>query len=349
MAANLFKSLPARTQPRIPHPPPQPNPKTQFSSHAIAHRRRPLFPSRDPSRRSRVHLSLSQARQQELPSSSDGFSPPITREEAVLQAKICLSTTLQKPLNNAILLPSKKLKRQKQPRFRVEIPVVDDSPSSLVQLAFDIFSDMPIRRKGAKPCVLILWPDATLAESGQQSLAGAAGSLELVVVSSELGAVTRGVLGSADLGVFIAPEARLLDQMRVVSDGLYPKPVVLFNPRWGFEEERGFDVGLGAFAGSFEVVYSFLGLEVKGLLSRRKGVVFRWVRDGVFSGEGWVVLVDDETKKGEMKVVTRFKKRPSIGEVENVLYNLMAANSPVTKSVKFVKDLVSNVTGRNGK
>ena len=66
--------------------------------------------------------------------------------------------------------------------------------------------------------------------------------------------------------------------------------------------------------------------------------------DGVVSGERWSVLVEEED--GKLKVISTFKARPSIGEVENVLYNLMAMNSPVTKSVKFLKGLVSNVTGK---
>ena len=86
-----------------------------------------------------------------------------------------------------------------------------------------------------------------------------------------------------------------------------------------------------------------MGLEVRGVLSKRKGVVFKCVRDGVMSGEKWTILVEEE---GELKVIMRFKTRPSIGEVENVLYNLMAINSPITKSAKFFRGLVSNVTGK---
>lgn len=55
------------------------------------------------------------------------------------------------------------------------------------------------------------------------------------------------------------------------------------------------------------------------------------------SGERWSVC---------LKVVLRFKARPSIAEVENVLYNLIAINSHVTKSGIFLEDLVLNVTGK---
>lgn len=130
-----------------------------------------------------------------------------------------------------------------------------------------------------------------------------------------------------------------MEEVRVLTNCLTPKPVVLFNPKWAFEEEKGFDSHLGSFVGSFNVIYSFMGLEVRGLLSRRNGVLFR-----VVGGEGWLVMVEDEgkmKKKGELQVVSRFMRRPAIGEVENVLYNLMAANSPVTNAIKFFRDLVA--------
>lgn len=145
------------------------------------------------------------------------------------------------------------------------------------------------------------------------------------------------------MAVFFAPEASQLAVMKRVTDSLYPKPVVIFNPGWGFEDESSFG-GLSGFVGSFEVVYSFVGLGVTGVLSNRKGVVFKCDTDGVSRGEKWFIFVEEGG--GEMKAVSKFKARPSIGEVENVLYNVMAINSPITKSVKFFKDLVSNVTGK---
>ncbi|OMP04522.1 hypothetical protein COLO4_09559 [Corchorus olitorius] len=223
-----------------------------------------------------------------IQSSLSPSKPPSSKEDAILQARTCLSTCLEKPLNNPKL--AGKLKKMKQPRFQVEIPVIDDSPSSLTQLALDVFKDMSIKRK-----------------------------------------------------VFLAPEPSQLSVIKAIADSFYPKPVVIFNPKWGFEEEKGFG-DLKGFAASFEVIYSFMGLEVQGVLSKRKGMVFRCVRDGVLSGEQWAVLVEEED--GQMKVISKFKSRPGIEEVENVLYNLMAINSPITKSAKFLRDLVSNVTGK---
>ncbi|KAJ0966223.1 hypothetical protein J5N97_027361 [Dioscorea zingiberensis] len=273
------------------------------------------------------------------------LTPPSSRQEAILQAKTSLSTTLHKPLNNPLPLPSKKLKKQRQPRYRVEIPILDNSPDSLVQLSLDLLLDLPLTRKGAKPTILILWPSSNLADSANIAF-NSTGVSNHVIIHSDFVSLTSMALNTADIVVFAATETSQLEDMRRITSAVDPKPVVLFNPAWAFDDEKEFSGGgLATFIGSFDVVYSFMGLEVKGLLSRRQGVVFRCVKDGVVSGEEWVVMVEEE-KGGELKVVSRFKRRPGIAEVESVMYNLMAASSPVTKSVKFLRDLASSVTGK---
>lgn len=189
---------------------------------------------------------------------------------------------------------------------------------------------------------MILWPDVASTEAAVEAFEShSVNPVEHIDLSSVSETDNR-ILNSAEVVIFLAPEKSQLAVIKTVTENLSPKPVVIFNPRWGFEEEKSFG-DLGGFVGSFEVIYSFTGLEVKGILSKRNGVIFKCVRDGVLSGERWNVLVEEE---GELKVVSRFKARPSIDEVETVLYNLMAINSPVTKSAKFLRDLVSNVTGK---
>ena len=217
--------------------------------------------------------------------------------------------------------------------------MADESLNSLAQLVFEMFSDLPIKRKGQNPRFLIVWPSAEGSEMAQRIFSSPGLSVENV----DFGRSNSVNFSSTDIGVIISPEPTMIDQVKNFCENIYPKPVVLLNPNWGFEEK------VGDFSGSFEVLYSFVGLEVKGLLSKKKGAVFRCVKDGILSGDGWAVLVEDEEKKGEMKVVMRFRKRPSMAEVESVLYNLQAANSPVTKSVKFFKQLVENVQKGGGK
>nr|KYP47108.1 hypothetical protein KK1_031265 [Cajanus cajan] len=263
---------------------------------------------------SRIPLSTTvpgKATSTSIHSSLSSPNPPISKEEAILQAKTSLSITLEKPLNNPKLIG--KFKKLRQPKFRVEIPVIDDSPDSLSQLALDFFGDIPIKRKGSFIKILIMWPDASLKESATVAFQSHS-TVEHIDIPSVAKTDPR-ILNSADVAIFLAPLSSQLALVKRVSDAFYPKPVVLFNPKWAFEEENNFG-DLSGFVGSFEVVYSFIGLEVRGILSKRKGVV------------------------------SSFKARPTIGEVENVLYNLMAINSPITKSARFIKGLVSNVTGK---
>ncbi|XP_065862251.1 uncharacterized protein [Euphorbia lathyris] len=269
-------------------------------------------------------------------------TPPSSKEEAILQAKTCLSTTLEKPLNNPKL--TGKLKKLRQPRFRLEIPVIDDSPTSLSQLALDVFKGISIKRRGSKVKFLILWPNPISKNTAVELFQShSSNNVEHVDLSS-IENIDERSLGSAEVAVFIGAEMSQLETIKTITEAVYPKPAVIFNPKWGYEEESEFGEVEGRFVGTFEVIYSFMGLEVRGVLSKRKGVVFKCVRDGVVSGEKWGIHVEEEG--GKLELVSKFKDRPSIVEVENVLYNLMAINSPITKSAKFFRGLVSTVTGK---
>nr|CAB3461055.1 unnamed protein product [Digitaria exilis] len=273
-------------------------------------------------------------------SSPPSPSPPSSREDAVAQARSCLATALQKPLNNSV--PLKKLKRQRQPRFRAEIPVVDDSPGSLARLALDVFSGAS-RKKGAPARLLLVWPSA---EALAVALREFESSGDSATAHAQLGSETAHALSACDAAVFLAPEPGQVEKMKAAATAVEPKPVVLFNPAWSFDEEEGEAFGATArgFVGSFDVV--------RGLLSKKTGVLLRCVDGGRSGGESWVLMVENDggaPEGQEFKVVSRFKKRPTIGEVETVLYNLMAANSPVTKSARFLREIVSNVTGGKGK
>ncbi|KAL5201966.1 hypothetical protein ABZP36_012918 [Zizania latifolia] len=335
MALSLLNSLPSKFAPKPPHPPPS----RQF---APPLQRSPSHLSvllREPSRQLRPLRSSSPT-----PAAEASPSPPSSREEAVSQARSCLATALRKPLNNSA--PLRKLKKQRQPRFRAEIPVVDDSPGSLARLAFDVFSGLGVPRKGGAPAKLLLvWPSTEEERAALQERNDWGAS----TAHAQLDAVAPDALSSCDAAVFLAPGRSQVEKVRATADALDPKPAVLFNPAWSFEEEEGFAAGARGFVGSFNVVYSFTGLEVRGLLSKKKGVLLRCAQGGRFGGESWVLMVEDDAPEGDFKVVSRLKRRPTIGEVETMLYNLMAANSPVTKSARFLRELVSNVTGRKEK
>nr|CAB3464811.1 unnamed protein product [Digitaria exilis] len=315
-------------------------------------RRSPPLPSlifrSEPPRPQRVLSSSS--------SSPPSPSPPSSREDAVAQARSCLATALQKPLNNSV--PLKKLKRQRQPRFRAEIPVVDDSPGSLARLALDVFSGTS-RKKGAPARLLLVWPSAEALAVAVREFESSGDSA--TTAHTQLGSEAPDALSACDAAVFVAPEPEQVEKVKAAAAAVEPKPVVLFNPAWSFDDEEAGEAfggaGVRGFVGSFDVVYSFTGLEVRGLLSKKTGVLLRCVDGGRFGGESWVLMVENDGGGGggaadgkeEFKVVSRLKKRPTIGEVETMLYNLMAANSPVTKSARFLREMVSNVTGGKAK
>ncbi|CAN6354780.1 unnamed protein product [Urochloa humidicola] len=344
MALNLPPSK-AALKPSLP---PLPTRPPSLSGPPRLHPLRPsslTFLRSEPPRPQRVHSSAS------TPPPDAAPSPPSSREEAVAQARSCLAAALQKPLNNSV--PPKKLKRQqqrqRQPRLRAEIPVVDDSPGSLARLALDVFSGgAGVSRKGAPARLLLLWPSA-------EALAVAVREFEKsgdsATAHAQLGSEAPDALGACDAAVFLAPAPAQVEQVRAAAAAAETKPVILFNPAWSFDEEDGEAFGGGGargFVASFDVVYSFTGLEVRGLLSKKRGVLLRRVDGGRFGGESWVLMVENDGGQ-EFRVVSRLKKRPTIGEVETMLYNLMAANSPVTKSARFLREMVSNVTGGKAK
>ncbi|CAN6346296.1 unnamed protein product [Urochloa humidicola] len=347
MALNNILNVPPTKAALKPSLPPLPTRPSSLSTppRRHPHRLSSLTSIRsEPARPQRVHSSPSSPPPDAAP------SPPSSREEAVAQARSCLAAALQRPLNNSV--PPKKFKRQqrqRQPRLRAEIPVVDDSPGSLARLALDVFSGgAGASRKGAPARLLLLWPSA-------EALAVAVREFEKsgdsATAHAQLASEAPDALGACDAAVFLAPAQAQVEQVRAAAAAAETKPVVLFNPAWSFDEDDGEAFGGGGargFMASFDVVYSFTGLEVRGLLSKKRGVLLRRV-DG---GDSWVLMVENDggaPEGQEFRVVSRLKKRPTIGEVETMLYNLMAANSPVTKSARFLREMVSNVTGGKAK
>ncbi|RLN28162.1 uncharacterized protein C2845_PM05G33220 [Panicum miliaceum] len=304
---------PLSTRPSLPVPP-------RGSPHlpSLTFRSEPPWPTR------RVRSSASSRPSDAAP------SPPSSREDAVAQARSCLAAALQKPIGYSV--PPKKLKRQRQPRLRAEIPVVDDSPASLARLALDVFTGgAGVSRKGAPARLLLVWPSA---EALAAALREFENSGDSATAHAQLGSEAPGALSACDAAVFLAPGPAQVEQVKAAAAAVDPKPVVLFNPAWSFDDEEGKRSAPGRGA------------------SKKRGVLLRCVDGGRFGGESWVLMVENDSGApvGQgFRVVSRLKKRPTIGEVETMLYNLMAANSPVTKSAKFLREMVSNVTGGKGK
>lgn len=241
--------------------------------------------------------------------------PPESREEAIAQAAGSVSSLLEKTLKRQGPKTVKQRKQQKQTKLRVEIPVLDDNPASLVSLTLDFLSSLSNLESDS---VAVFFSDtSSVALAREQNL----NAYELSSESEVAGTVAVIVVAGARSD----DAARLQELARNVS----PRPIVVLNPEWAPEDEES-----NAFLGSFEAAYAFLPLAIQGFLSKTEGAVLKNVQ----SGSPWLIF---EKKDGKFTRLASLQRRPGPAELESALYNAIAANSPVTKSIKFLRGLVS--------
>eukprot|EP01018_Ginkgo_biloba_P011363 Gb_25483 [translate_table: standard] len=262
-------------------------------------------------------------------SGKDWNPPPSSKEEAVKQVRECLSTLLEKPLKN--LGASVKQKKQRQVRLRVEIPIIDDSPSALATLAGDVLGGFSAKRMGQLTKIVIFWPNSSLADLGSQIFQNFDYIKNFDFSNPDM---EMEFVGDSDVLFFVAPGISELPSIESVSKEAAPRPVVLFNPNWSSEDESE----TNGFFSSFEAVYSFTPLAIQGFFSKSEGAIFKHVKSGPPSSSPWLIFVKVE---GKYKCVSSFKRRPDASELENALYNSIALNSPLTKSIKFLRNLIS--------
>jgi hypothetical protein len=266
-----------------------------------------------------------------IESERESNPPPSSKDEAVKQMRECLSTLLEKPLKN--LGPSvKQQKKQRQVRLRTELPIVDDSLSALVSLVAEILGGFSVKKKGQPTKISIFWSNSSMRDLGSQVFEkkGYVTNLDISDPDMELGFVE-----DTDVLFFVTPGILQLSSIELICKEASPRPVVLFNPNWSADEESEANSG---FLSSFEPVYSFTALAIQGFFSKTEGVVFRYVKSGAPNSNPWLLFVKQEDK---YNCVSTFKRRPNPSELENALYNSLAVNSPVTKSIRFLRNLIS--------
>lgn len=266
-----------------------------------------------------------------IESGRESNPPPSSKEEAVKQVRECLSTLLEKPLKN--LGPSvKQQKKQRQVRLRIELPIIDDSLSALASLVAEILGGFSVKKKGQPTKISIFWSNSSMRDLGNQVFEknDYVTNLDFSDPDIELGFVE-----DSDVLFFVTPGILQLASIELICKEASPRPVVLFNPNWSVDEESDANNG---FLSSFEPVYSFTALAIQGFFSKSEGAVFRYVKGGAPSSNPWLLFVKEE---GKYNCLLTFKRRPNPSELENALYNSLAANSPVTKSVRFLRNLIS--------
>jgi len=196
MALNNLLNLPPSKVALKPPLPPLPTRPSLSAPPRGTPLRRSLTSRSEPTRR--LHSSASSPPSDAAPSPT----PPSSREDAVAQARSCLAAALQKPLGSSVPLKKLKRQRQRQPRLRAEIPVVDDSPASLARLALDVFSGgAGVSRKGAPARLLLVWPSA---EALAVALREFESSGDSATAHAQLGSEAPGALSACDAAVFLA-------------------------------------------------------------------------------------------------------------------------------------------------
>ncbi|XP_057839397.2 uncharacterized protein LOC131049366 [Cryptomeria japonica] len=259
-------------------------------------------------------------------------TPPSSKEEAVQQVKECLYTLLEKPLKN---LGSSSVKQRKlrQVKLQVEIPIIDDSPSALTSLVADILGGFSFKRKGQPTRVAVFWSDSSMAELGSQAFKNLEYVKSLDLSDPDKG---RAIIKGSDVVFFVGSAISQWSSMESLSKEAAPCPVVLFNPNWSPEEEE--EKNINRFLSSFETVYSLTALAIQGFFSKTEGAVFKYATSDASKSKPWLIFIKEE---GKYKCVSSFQKRPGVSELENALYNSIGLNSPVTKSIKFLRGLIS--------
>lgn len=255
--------------------------------------------------------------------SDGGPAPPESRDEAIAQAAGSVSALLEKALKRRGPSTVKQRKEQRQVKLRVEVPVPDDTPASLVSLTLDLVSGLKPRDS---PVVAVFFPDASAVALARDQC-GALPDERFYCLQSE-----REVSGDVSVVLVAGASYDDAELLRELARNVNPRPVVVLNPDWSPEAEQ--DARCGSFLTSFEAAYAFLPLAIQGFFSKTEGAVLKNAQ----SGAPWLIFLKEN---GKFTRLSSLKSRPGPAELESALYNAMAANSAVTKSIKFLRGLVS--------
>jgi hypothetical protein len=171
----------------------------------------------------------------------------------------------------------------------LEIPVLDDSLSSTVQLAKEIIAALP--------------PQMRKTSGVLESASSTVPDCSVLFVPASLQGAAIDVSGAAAV-VYVNPPPPS-------SDNNNSSPT------------------------DIETVYCFMPVAIKAsLITVKQGAVFKPSPASQFR------VYMDEGKKEGWKQVGMMKERPTNSDIEVVFYNATAANSPLTKAAKALKDVL---------
>lgn len=251
-------------------------------------------------------------------------TPPKSIEDAIKQARTSLQVTVGQSLLRQEPGGFKSKRRVTGPRVSVEIPILDPSVEATASTIDELFGGLFLLGKNeAKVGIVSFLGDETKKFKGILSKKG------YFVTSSKSGITLPNEIAAI---VLVQPTFENVEEVEDIVKSAGSRPVIAFNPNWiNLLETTSNEV-----LESFQAVYCFQPLEIKVLILKTEGAVFKFVEKGKPEASPWLVLTE---KDGKLSVSARLTRRPTMGELDNLLYSVMAVNSPVTKTASFVKSL----------
>lgn len=244
---------------------------------------------------------------------------PESREQSISQAAIALQGQLPKEKKGK----ARSTKSGSLKKLAIDIPVADQSPQAAVELVRDLLACLS---RSEADAFTIIFGDSAAAEiaSGPNGLVGN--------TSMSMSQILDGKLAGPLL--ICGVQDQQVTNVQEMLFSWHGRLATLINAEW--DEEQS-DADLASFVKSWEYIYCFGPLEIQGFFSKREGCIFKYTKRGSPSSSKWSILTREDGKT--WKVVGRQQRRPSAGEMELAFYNAAASNSPITKGVKFVKDI----------
>eukprot|EP01026_Neomeris_dumetosa_P040212 TRINITY_DN3319_c1_g1_i1.p2 TRINITY_DN3319_c1_g1~~TRINITY_DN3319_c1_g1_i1.p2 ORF type:complete len:276 (+),score=27.54 TRINITY_DN3319_c1_g1_i1:42-869(+) len=140
--------------------------------------------------------------------------------------------------------------------------------------------------------------------------------------ASNLSGVQSLIIGNTTVG-----QLNKVYQLLAENEGV--QVAILVNCDWCLDPPQGWE----EFCESFQPIYVFRPLEVKGFIGQKTGFMFK---NGIDKNSPYSFCLNDE-KAGKLIQVGQQVSRPSSEDIETVMYNASAADSPINKGLQWMQ------------
>ncbi|KAL0047175.1 hypothetical protein WJX82_008677 [Trebouxia sp. C0006] len=245
---------------------------------------------------------------------------PDSREQAIKQASDALATQL-----GTAVPKSKGFQSFGTKKLAVDVPVADQSAPAVAQLVADFLQGLP---NGIVDKLTVVFADEDAAQAAKKFQQHAKRRYKAIYLGD---AFLDGISGML---LLVGPTKDQVEKVEVLLSQWRGRAAVLLNAEWTPENV---DSQYKAFVKSFESVYSFLPLAIQGFILKTDAIIFKQVTKGTPAASPWFVFV--KAGRGHT-CIARQQQKPTPENLEMAFYNYKASESPITKGVKFFKNIV---------